>query len=95
MDISAALALTVAAVLAGPAPGFSQQAAPRTRVVLLGTGNPNADPDRWGPAVAVVVDGRSYLVDCGPGIVRRAEAARRSTRFRRATISQSADFDRA
>ena len=26
----------------------------RTRVVLLGTGTPNADPDRWGPAVAVV-----------------------------------------
>ena len=47
----------------------------RTRVVLLGTGTPNADPRRSGPAVAVVVDDRSYLVDAGPGIVRRAAAA--------------------
>ncbi|MGF1469322.1 MAG: MBL fold metallo-hydrolase [Sandaracinaceae bacterium] len=47
----------------------------RTRLVLLGTGTPNADPDRSGPAVAVVVDGRAYLVDCGPGVVRRAAAA--------------------
>ncbi len=46
-----------------------------TRVVLLGTGTPNADPERWGPAVAVVVDGRAYIVDCGPGVVRRAAAA--------------------
>ena len=23
-----------------------------TRVVVLGTGNPSADPERWGPAVA-------------------------------------------
>lgn len=47
----------------------------RTRVVLLGTGTPNADPDRWGPALAIVVGDRSYLVDCGPGVVRRAAAA--------------------
>ena len=44
---------------------------------MLGTGNPNADPDRSGPAVAVIVNGHSYLVDCGPGIVRRAAAASR------------------
>jgi len=49
----------------------------QTRVVLLGTGNPNADPERSGPAVAVVVNGSAYLVDAGPGVVRRAEAARR------------------
>jgi len=52
-------------------------APPRTRVVLLGTGTPNADPERSGPALAVVVDDTAYLVDCGPGIVRRCEAARR------------------
>jgi ribonuclease BN (tRNA processing enzyme) len=50
----------------------------RTQVVLLGTGTPNADPDRSGPAVAVIVDGTPYLVDLGPGVVRRAAAARRN-----------------
>ena len=45
------------------------------RVVLLGTGTPNADPARSGPASAVVLDGQAYLVDCGPGVVRRAAAA--------------------
>ncbi|UCG84769.1 MAG: MBL fold metallo-hydrolase, partial [Gemmatimonadota bacterium] len=47
-----------------------------THLVLLGTGTPNADPDRSGPAVAVVVNGTPYLVDAGPGVVRRAAAAR-------------------
>jgi len=46
-----------------------------TYVVMLGTGTPNADPERSGPGVAVVVNGASYLVDAGPGIVRRAAAA--------------------
>lgn len=48
----------------------------RARVVMLGSGTPNADPDHSGPAVAVVVRGSVYLVDAGPGIVRRAKAAR-------------------
>ncbi len=47
----------------------------RTRVVLLGAGTPNADPDRSGPSTAIVVDDRSYIVDAGPGVVRRATAA--------------------
>jgi ribonuclease Z len=42
---------------------------------MLGTGTPNPDPDRSGPAVAVVANGQPYLVDCGPGVVRRAAAA--------------------
>jgi ribonuclease BN (tRNA processing enzyme) len=50
----------------------------RTLVVLLGTGTPNADPDRAGPATAVVVDDVPYLVDFGPGVVRRAAAAFRN-----------------
>ncbi|HET6617596.1 MAG TPA: MBL fold metallo-hydrolase [Gemmatimonadota bacterium] len=49
-----------------------------TKVVFLGTGNPNPDPERSGPAVAIVVAGHPYLIDCGPGIVRRAEAARQA-----------------
>ena len=46
-----------------------------TRVVLLGTGSPVADPERSGPALAVVAAGKPYLVDFGPGVVRRAAAA--------------------
>jgi ribonuclease BN (tRNA processing enzyme) len=46
-----------------------------TKVVLLGTGNPAADPDRSGPATAIVVNDTAYLVDFGPGVVRRAKAA--------------------
>lgn len=45
------------------------------RLVVLGTGTPNADPERSGSALAVVRGERSYLVDAGPGIVRRAAAA--------------------
>lgn len=48
------------------------------RVVLLGTGTPNADPERSGPAVAIVRGSDSYLVDAGPGIVRRAASAARN-----------------
>jgi len=48
-----------------------------TRVVILGTGSPDPDPDNSGPAVAVVSGGAAYLVDCGPGVVRRAAAAKR------------------
>jgi ribonuclease Z len=46
-----------------------------SQIVLLGTGTPNPDPARSGPAVAVVVEGTPYLVDAGPGVVRRAAAA--------------------
>src|SRR5499425_3890000 len=47
----------------------------QTRVVLLGTGTPVPDPDRSGPATAIVVDDSAYLIDFGPGVVRRAKAA--------------------
>ena len=47
----------------------------RTRVVMLGTGTPGPDPDRSGPATAIVVGDTAYLVDFGPGVVRRASAA--------------------
>ena len=58
----------------------AQQAAPTaqvvgTKLVLLGTGSPPADPDRSGPSSAVVVNGTAYLVDFGAGVVRRAKGA--------------------
>lgn len=44
-------------------------------VVILGTGNPNADPTRSGPSVAVLHKDQAYIVDFGPGVVRRASHA--------------------
>jgi len=46
-----------------------------SQIVLLGTGTPNAEPGRSGSALAVVVNETPYLVDVGPGIVRRANTA--------------------
>jgi len=46
-----------------------------TRIVMLGTGTPSRDPDRSGPATALVVNGTPYLIDFGPGVVRRIAAA--------------------
>jgi ribonuclease BN (tRNA processing enzyme) len=70
-----ALAALIAAGVAWPA--TRAQAQNPASVVVLGTGTPNADPDRFGPAVAIVVNGKPYLVDAGPGVVRRAAAAAR------------------
>lgn len=47
----------------------------QTKLVLLGTGTPNACPNASGPASAVVVGDRAYLVDFGPGVVRQASKA--------------------
>src|SRR5512142_2496549 len=47
----------------------------QTKVVMLGTGTPRPVPDRSGPATAIVVGDRAYLVDLGAGVVRRAAAA--------------------
>jgi ribonuclease BN (tRNA processing enzyme) len=77
------LTLVVASVLAGCSIESTERerrvtdttALHRTSVVLLGTGTPNAEPSRSGPAVAVIVDDTPYLVDLGPGVVRRAAAA--------------------
>jgi ribonuclease BN (tRNA processing enzyme) len=83
---SVSFALVLAAVAARAPAGASErhvQAAPpaasaRTAVVMLGTGTPAADPDRAGPATAVVVDGHPYLFDAGSGVVRRWAAAVRA-----------------
>jgi ribonuclease BN (tRNA processing enzyme) len=44
---------------------------------MLGTGTPRPDPERSGPATAIVANGAPYLVDFGPGVIRRAAAAYR------------------
>ena len=46
-----------------------------SKIITLGTGNPNPDPDRYGPAVAITIDESLYLIDCGAGVVRRVVGA--------------------
>ena len=47
---------------------------------MLGTGMPRPDPDCFGPATAVVYDGRVFLFDAGAGVMRRMAAAGLSIR---------------
>jgi ribonuclease Z len=71
--------MLMAGVAAAHARGATQTPQPsqsaQTKVVLLGTGTPGPNPDRSGPATAIVVNDTAYLVDFGPGVVRRANAA--------------------
>ena len=46
-----------------------------SKIILLGTGTPNPDPNRLGPSVAIVVDDSLYLVDFGAGVVRQVATA--------------------
>ena len=69
------LLIALAAALFPPIQRAEPPQTIRTKVVLLGTGTPAPDPDRSGPATAVVVDDVAYIVDLGPGVVRRARAA--------------------
>jgi ribonuclease Z len=44
-------------------------------VITLGTGTPVPNPERSGPATAVVVGRRVFLFDAGAGVMRRVAAA--------------------
>ncbi|MGE0183513.1 MAG: MBL fold metallo-hydrolase [Parvularculaceae bacterium] len=78
MSLICRLILALFAMTAAARPALAAEAGgDNFRLVVLGTGTPNADPDRSGPALAVIVDGKPYLVDAGPGVVRRAAAAER------------------
>ena len=46
-----------------------------TVIVMLGTGTPRPLPNVWGPATAVLVGNRVFLVDAGVGVERRLAAA--------------------
>jgi ribonuclease BN (tRNA processing enzyme) len=59
----------------GAAQGAPMETPESTVVVMLGTGTPRPLPDVWGPATAVVVGGRVFLVDAGAGVERRLVAA--------------------
>ena len=53
---------------------FTSFLSSETKLIILGSGTPNPDPERYGSGYAVVVDDEAYIVDFGPGIVRRISA---------------------
>src|ERR1700746_2216218 len=73
--VSALMTVATPAAAQQPTSQASKAGVPQTKVVLLGTGTPVPDPERSGPAPAIVVGDSAYLVDFGPGVVRRAKAA--------------------
>jgi ribonuclease BN (tRNA processing enzyme) len=75
LSFSFVMLLAIGAKAQESRPLASTQNLTQTKVILLGTGTPVPDPDRSGPATSIAVGDRAYLVDFGPGVVRRAEAA--------------------
>ena len=50
---------------------------PKSRLILLGTaGGPTPKPNRAAPAQVIVVDGASYVIDCGNGVARQMTLAK-------------------
>lgn len=68
-------ALALALPVIGAPVGLTAADRSSTKIIMLGTGTPRPNPDRSGPATAIVVGDRAYLIDFGPGVVRRAAAA--------------------
>ena len=80
MVLVASSALVVAAACHATAAGSAPTPATgavvdSTVVITLGTGTPFPDPDRSGPATAVVVGDRVFLFDAGAGVMRQMNAA--------------------
>jgi ribonuclease BN (tRNA processing enzyme) len=46
-----------------------------TKVVVIGSGTPAADPRHSGISTAVVVNGQPYIFDCGPGFWRNSQVS--------------------
>jgi len=75
------LAYSIVVILGITAAGGVEGAStpsPRPVAIILGSGTPEANPERSGPGVAIVVGDSAYLIDAGPGIVRQAVAAVRN-----------------
>jgi len=66
--------VALACALACPTANLAAEKTP-TKIVMLCTGVPRPIPERSGPATAIIAGDRAYLVDFGPGVVRRASAA--------------------
>ncbi len=67
MSRSRATALLLSSALALPSPAATKP----PEVLLLGTGFPRSDPERAGPATAVVFKDGVFLFDAGRGVTQR------------------------
>lgn len=72
------LATAAGALALPPLAGlFNQQAATKTRLILLGTGGgPRPRVDRTASSQVIIVNNAAYVVDCGDGIAQRLAAAK-------------------
>ena len=59
----------------GYAYGRDYSTSDATKVVVIGSGTPAADPRHGGISVAVVVNGQPYIIDCGPGFWRNSQVS--------------------
>src|ERR1700680_4283319 len=59
----------------GQAYGRDYSTSDVTKVVVIGSGTPAADPRHGGISVAVVVNGQPYIIDCGPGFWRNSQVS--------------------
>ena len=59
----------------GQAYGQDYSTSDVTKVVVIGSGTPAADPRHGGISVAVVVNGQPYIIDCGPGFGGDSQAS--------------------
>jgi len=58
-------------------PKPAADAKPKSRLILLGTaGGPTPKPNRAAPAQVIVVNGASYVIDCGNGVARQMVLAK-------------------
>jgi ribonuclease Z len=69
------IVLVVVACMTIPAAPSSTQVAPPSQteveLILLGTGYPRPDPETAGPAAAVIVNGKVFVVDAGRNVTNR------------------------
>ena len=78
LDAGARFASLVALLLSGPhtpATSADHRTTDSTTIVLLGTGMPRPNPQASGPATAILVGNRVFLVDAGAGVMRQLAAA--------------------
>lgn len=72
MDMDRRTAVAGLATALMPLGQLKAQGKTRTRLILLGTaGGPRIKKNRSGPAQAIVVGNRIYIIDCGYGVARQ------------------------